>query len=141
MMTWRISRSLALARPGNGDPRDSTDQALDLMLKLTEGPQVGTALCPDDDIPGSCDGEQEHPSELAEPTLEPVSIDGRVSIPRYYETDTQVCQRGRTHPNQQTVRSESLPLAPDSFEVRPTADPCRVRKSMTARRLRTSTAV
>src|SRR5687768_4099217 len=130
MMTWRISPSLAATRPGREETRDSAHQALDLMLKLTEGPQVGTPLCPDDDVPGSCDREQVHPNELAKPTLEPVSIHRRSSVTRHYEAHSQVCQRGRTHPNQQTVRSESLPLASDSFEVRPAANPCRARKSM-----------
>jgi hypothetical protein len=141
MMIWRISRSPAVTRRGNDDPRDASDQALHLVLKLTEGPHVGTPLGPDDDVPGRCDREQVQSSELTEPALEPVSIDRRVSVSRHYEAHAQVCQRGSTHPNQQTVRSESLPLASDSFEVRPAANPCRARKSMIARRLRTSTAV
>lgn len=111
------------------------------MLKLTEGPRVGTTLCPYDNVPGSCEREQTHPDEFPEPTLEPVAINSGMSVSWHYEPHAQVCQRGSTHPNQETVRSESLPLASDSFEVRPATDSRRARKPMVARRPRTSTAV
>ena len=130
-----------MARGRDGNPRDSTDQNLKLVLKLVEGPRVGTTLCPYHDVQDRIDGKQMQSDELAESSFESVSIDSGVSVSRYDDAHTQVRLRGRTHPNQQTVRSESLPLASNSFEVRPAADPSRSRKSMTARRLRTSTAV
>ena len=131
---------MAVARTGDRDSRHSPHQALDFLLKLSEGSCIGTPLCPDDDVPRSYDSEQVQPDELTESTLEPVAIDCRVSVTRHYETHTQVCQRGRTHPNQQIGRSESLPLASDTIEIRSPAQPSRARETARARLPRTSTA-
>lgn len=80
------------------------------------------------------------PYELAQAPLETIPIHGRMPIAWHHDSDAQIRERGSAHPNHETVRSESLPLTSDAFEIRATAQTRRAWVRSCVRPLRISTA-
>lgn len=79
--------------------------------------------------------------ELAEPTLEPVSIDRRMAVSRNDDSDARMSERGSEGSDIQMHGPNSLPLSNDRLQVEAPRQPIAPRKSeAVVRRLRTCLA-
>ena len=72
--------------------------------------------------------QQFRPHQLAQATLEPVAIHGRLMMTRDDDGDTRMSERGSDYPDIEVPGPDSLPLSNDSLNLGASRQPARTRK-------------
>jgi len=92
-------------------------QLFNLSCQLVEGCRVGGALCPHDHVQRQRKRQESSPHELSQPSLHGIPPHCRIAVARHHDPGAQSRMRGSARPNQECMRSESLPLGSDALEV------------------------